>query len=106
MDKMIETPFESIESAHEYLGLLGEALQEAQGTIQEDIEAVAQAGADESARRLQALQLVSYKLDQLRQHLGASSRILNDLRTLRRLLMGVGALPRVVGRATDDVSVE
>jgi hypothetical protein len=93
---MIESPFESIESAHEYLGLLVEALEEAQRTIQEDIEGIALVGTDGRARRLQALQLVSYKLDQLKHHLGASSRILNDLRTLRRLLLGVAAPPRLL----------
>ncbi len=31
---------------------------------------------------------MSYKLDWLRHHVGASCYILNDLRTLRRLLLG------------------
>jgi hypothetical protein len=83
---VVKGPFHSIESAHEYLGLLGEALEEAQRTIQEDIDGIA-LGGEVPARRLRALQLVSYKLDHLRHHVGASSRILNDLRTLRRLLL-------------------
>jgi hypothetical protein len=33
------------------------------------------------------LQLVNYKLDKLSSHIAASRRILNDLRTLRRLLL-------------------
>jgi hypothetical protein len=33
------------------------------------------------------LQIVQFKLDKLEQHLQASSRLLNDLRTLRRLLL-------------------
>jgi hypothetical protein len=99
---MVNSPFHSIESGHEYLSLLGEALEEAQATIQEEIEAIAQVDAEGRARRLQALQLVSYKLDQLRQHLRASSRILNDLRTLRRLLLGDPSLPRLVGGPVGD----
>ena len=80
-----ETPFDSIEGAQQYVSLLVEALEEAQGAIQMDI---ALAGTEAAARRLEALHLVDYKLNQLRQHMGASRRILNDLRTLRRLLLG------------------
>jgi len=36
---------------------------------------------------VQALQIVQFKLDKLEQHLQSSSRLLNDLRTLRRLLL-------------------
>jgi len=36
---------------------------------------------------LQALRLVLYKLEKLEQHIRASRRLLNDLRTLRRLLL-------------------
>jgi hypothetical protein len=81
-----ETPFDSIEGAQEYVILLAESLEEAVRAIQEDkAEAARTAGAE---RRLQALRLVDYKLNQLREHLSASQRILKDLRTLRRLLLG------------------
>ena len=80
-----ENLFDSIEGAHQYVSLLGEALEQQQGTIQEDI---ASARADGAARRLEALHLVNYKIDGLRHHVGASRRILNDLRTLRLLLLG------------------
>ena|ERR1700722_3164990 len=99
---MVNSPFHSIESGHEYLNLLGDALEEAQGTIQEEIEAIAQVDAEGRARRLEALRLVSYKLDQLRHHVSTSSRILNDLRTLRRLLLGGAPLPRLVGGPAGD----
>ena len=79
------TPFDSLEGALEYLGLLCEALEEARTAIGED---VALARAEDATRRIEALQLVTYKLDRLSQHVGASRRLLNDLRTLRRLLMG------------------
>jgi len=88
--------FDSIEDAHQYVSLLGEVLDQTQDTIQEDI-AMAQSG--EAARRLEALLLVRYKLERLRHHMGASRHILNDLRTLRRLLLGEreGVLKAVPG---------
>ncbi len=79
------TPFDSLEGALEYVGLLREALEEARSAIAEDVAAARVEGA---TRRVEALQLVTYKLDRLSQHVGASRRLLNDLRTLRRLLLG------------------
>ena len=52
-----------------------------------DAQAVA-SQAEGAQRRLEALQLVAYKLDQLARHTDGSRRILNDLRILRRLLLG------------------
>ena len=79
-----ETPFDSIEGALEYVGLLREALQEARGTIDEDI---ALAEGEGATRRREALHIVAYKLDRLAHHMSASRRLLNDLRSLRRLLL-------------------
>ena len=79
-----ETPFDSIEGALEYVGLLRDALQEARGTIDADI---ALADGEGAARRREALHIVAYKLDRLAHHVGASRRLLNDLRSLRRLLL-------------------
>jgi hypothetical protein len=84
LDYTRETPFDSVESAHEYLRLLSEAMIEAKGDIEGDI--VAQADSNDP-RRLEALRLVLYKLDKLEHHIKASRRVLNDLRTLRRLLL-------------------
>ena len=96
MADTFENPFDSIEDAHQYVSLLGEVLDQTQDTIQEDI-AIARSGG--AARRLEALLLVRYKLERLRHHMGASRHILNDLRTLRRLLLGeregvLNAVPR------------
>ena len=85
MDHVRETPFDSVESAHEYLHLLLEAMLDAKKDIEDDI-AGTQADARE-ARRGEALRLVLYKLGKLEHHLTASRRVLNDLRTLRRLLL-------------------
>ena len=78
------TPFDSIEGAHEYVGLLAEAIAEAEAAIQEDITEARGQGA---ARRVEALHIVAFKLEKLRGHITASRRFLNDLRTLRRLLL-------------------
>jgi hypothetical protein len=78
------TSFGSIEAAHEYVGLLLEAVREAQQEIDEDLSRARGNGA---ARREQALQLVARKLERLDVHLATGRRLLNDLRTLRRLLL-------------------
>lgn len=84
---MPESPFERIESAHEYVRLLVSQVEEVRRDIQTDI---ADAEREQATRRIDALQVVDYKLKQLEQYLGASSRILNDLRMLRRLLLADG----------------
>ena len=84
MSYQSETPFDNIESAHEYVNHLLEATREAQSQIGTEI---LRAASPQLARRKQALQLVNYKLDKLSSHIAASRHILNDLRTLRRLLL-------------------
>ena len=80
-----QTPFDSIESAHEYVTLLASQLDGVQAAVAEDF---AEAQNETAGRRLDALRLVDYKLAQLKHHLTAAGRILNDLRALRRLLLG------------------
>ena len=83
--------FGNIESAHEYVHLLCEALDEAECTIADELsEPSPLAG----ARDLDALRLVDYKLRALREHLLTSSRLLGDLRTLRRYLQNERASDR------------
>ena len=84
MNYKSQTPFDNIESALEYVNHLLEATQEAKAQIETEI---LRAASPQLARRKQALQLVNYKLDKLSSHIAASRRILNDLRTLRRLLL-------------------
>ncbi len=93
-----ETPFDSIESSHEYVSLLGEAIAE---TLCEVEEGIAAAGDEGAARRQQALQLVRFNLNKLATHVTASSRILNDLRILRRLLLEERTLEGVVRGASE-----
>jgi len=91
LDYQSETPFDNIESAHEYLGLLVKAVEEAKQTAETDLP---ESGA-KSSRRLDAMRLVIYKLDKLEQHMKIGRRLLNDLRTLRRLLLEERAEPAV-----------
>jgi hypothetical protein len=85
-----ETPFDSIEGSHEYVALLAESLEEARRDVEEEIALAERDGAE---RRKQALLLVSYNLAKLNLHITSSRRILNDLRTLRRLLLAERGLP-------------
>jgi hypothetical protein len=86
-DTLDRNPFGSIESAQDYLRLLTEAVQEAQLSLHDDMADTAPLDEQTRARRAQAMQLVTYKLNQLTGHVNASRSVLNDLRTLRRLLL-------------------
>ncbi len=78
-----ETPFDSIEGAQEYIKLLGQTVREAKQGVQADLAA----GGVGDSKQLEALRLAYYNQEKFSQHLRAGSRILNDLRTLRRLLL-------------------
>lgn len=82
---MTETPFDNVEGAHEYVGLLLEALAQARAEVAEDLERAKGEGA---SRQVEALQLVAWKLERLDTHLRSSRHLLNDLRRLRKLLLG------------------
>jgi len=79
-----ETPFDSVESAQQFVELLAEAVEDARREVGQQM---AEASAAQAGRRQQALQLVSYNLAKLGTHLASCRRILNDLRSLRRLLL-------------------
>jgi len=85
-----QTPFDSVENAQQYVRLLLDAIIEAKQEIDADLAAATNSRLE---RRLQALQLVQFKLSKLENHLQNSSRLLNDLRTLRRLLLDERAEP-------------
>ena len=72
------------------MALLAEALDEARRDVESELSAAEREGAD---RRKEALLLVSYNLAKLNLHITTSRRILNDLRTLRRLLLAERGLP-------------
>jgi hypothetical protein len=91
--------FENIESAHEYVGLLCEALDEATEMIEQQLSAQSPPPA---GRHLDALRLVDYKLHSLREHMIVSRRLLSDLRTLRRYLLGERFSERAASQETSD----
>ena len=77
------TCFESIESAHEFLALLSEVVKDAKQAIDGELSA-----ATDPRRRDDALKIARYNLEKLETHVSRSVRILNDLRSLHRLLFG------------------
>ena len=79
-----ETPFDNIESAEQFVKLLIETIKESRRDVDAEI---ALAEAKRSGRSKKALQLVSVNLGKLSQHMTTSRRILNHLKTLRRLLL-------------------
>ncbi len=92
-----ETPFDSLESTHEYVALLLETIRDAKAELAVDLSEKT----PQPERRLEALRLVQYKLEKLDVHLQASRRLLNDLRTLRRLLFEERAVPVVKRTGTE-----
>ncbi len=78
-----DDPFDSIESAHSFLTLLRESVAEARRELEMDVQ---RASKSDVARRVDALRVAAYNVEKLEFHLSRSSRLLNDLRSLRRLL--------------------
>jgi len=76
--------FDTIESAHQYVQLLADVVSE----VRKDLESETSCDrGSQFPRRLDAVRLALYNLDKLQFHMIAGSRILNDLRSLRRLLL-------------------
>jgi hypothetical protein len=78
------TPFDTVESAHEFFELLSATIAEAKQEVTADVK---RERTDGDRRRLEALRVAVYNLERLEYHLVRSKRILNDLRSLRRLLL-------------------
>jgi hypothetical protein len=74
-------PFDTIESAHEFMVMLETVIAETQGELQ----ALLADASDE--RRTEALRLALFKISQLDTHTRKSRRILNDLGLIRSLLV-------------------
>lgn len=94
----MECQFETLESAHDFVVLLAETVAEAKSELESDV-----ARESASSRRLDALRIALYNLNKLENHVSRTRRILNDLRTLRRLLFderrGASYAPRSVSVA-------
>ena len=89
----IDQPFESIESAHEYMTLLANTTLEAMVELSRDRDQAARGG---QARTAQAIDLAIFKLTVLNRLIFKSRRTLNDLRTLRRLILNERLTPEDV----------
>ena len=81
----MQNPFDSIESTQDFMGLLSEAIEEAIRDVEDDRRAGEKEG---QARRVEALNLALYKLKLLDEHVTKSQRILKDLGSIRRILVG------------------
>jgi len=85
MAQPISRPFESIESALEFMGLLETELVEASGELREMTKE------DGGERVGEALNLALYKMHQLSSQVQKSRRLLNDLRMIRNVLVSDAA---------------
>jgi hypothetical protein len=94
------SPFDSVESAHEFVALLAETVLEAKKDIEADVQ---RESASKSSRRLDALRTALYSMEKLELHMNKSRRILNDLRSLRRLLFEERT---AAPKSTSDAKVE
>jgi hypothetical protein len=83
MNPGIGSPLDSIESAHDFVTLLAEAVIETKRELQTD---ALRESSSNFPRHLDALRMALYGLEKLEFHMNRSHRILNDLRTLRPLL--------------------
>jgi hypothetical protein len=101
MDRQPEAPFDSIENAKDYVRLLQETVADARQEIAADLAAASDSQPD---RRVEALRVIHYKLEKLEQHLHSSSRTLNDLRSLRRLLFDERAEKASVAKNGPDAA--
>ena len=86
-----DAPFSTIENAHEFLGFLGDAIDEAIVEVKKELSGHT---ALQHERQLDAWRVVLHTTTKLSSHVATSRRLLNDLRTLRNLL----------NRTSDEVS--
>jgi hypothetical protein len=80
--KVNDNAFSTLDSALEFVELLRSETERTQREIESLIEEP-----NPSARQIEALRLVSYKLSRLHEHMEASGRLLKDLRSLRNILL-------------------
>ena len=80
----IERPFDSIESAQDFMRVLAEIVLDTTKELNLEQQRAVKEGQD---RRAQAIELAIFKLKMLNCYVHKSSRALNDLRMLRRLIL-------------------
>lgn len=77
-------PFDSIESALEFMVVLEKVIADASDELQEKLDEAT------TERYTNGLNLALYKIKQLSSHVQKSRRILNDLTLIRGVLVGDG----------------
>jgi hypothetical protein len=82
--EQIEQPFDSIESAQEYMNVLAYTVLDVMGELRRDHDLAVRQGEE---RKAQAIGLAIYKLKTLGCYVHKSRRTLNDLRIIRRLIL-------------------
>lgn len=80
----IDLPFDSIESAQDFMNVLSETVLDAMKDLDHERQLALRDGLD---RRAQAIELAVFKLKTLGCYIHKSRRALNDLRILRRLIL-------------------
>ena len=95
-----EGAFASIEASHAYVARLLQVVEETATAVGEDLRSAQGAG----GRRREALQLVAYKLEQLRAHLAVSRRRLGELRALHLILGGGGPAASMAGTRKEEAA--
>jgi hypothetical protein len=89
----IEGPFDTIESAHEFMTVLAATAVDTIGDLARDRE---RALRDGDLRRARAIELALFKLKMLNCYVFKGRRALNDLRILRRLILNERLTPESV----------
>lgn len=80
----IEQPFDSIESAYEFMNVLAETILLNMTDLHHHHKLAIEEG---QVRRAKAIELALYKSKSLSCYVHKSRRTLNDLRTIRRLIL-------------------
>jgi hypothetical protein len=89
----IEQPFDSIESAHDFMNVLAETIMSAMQDLHRDHCIAVKEGQE---RRARAIELALFKTKTLNCYVHKSRRALNDLRTIRRLILNERMSPEAV----------
>jgi len=84
MSYEFERPFGTIENAQEYMRMLADAVLEAKCDLETQ---TGQETIPSSSREIEALRVALFSLNKLDHHIRVSLRVLNDLRSLRRLML-------------------
>ena len=88
----IEQPFDSIESAYDFMNVLADTILTTMKDLHTDHQIAVQDGLE---RRARAIELALFKVKTLNCYVTKSRRTQNDLRTIRRLILNERLSPEV-----------